>query len=454
MGAGHSHQHGADAEDAFDGRLRRQLTAIAAAIAAVTLLGVAFFWPSGQQDLDLASLGVADAYFDATVTRVENFTCPGEEGLDGDDAGPPEGPTTTEGPYFQGIPSLCQNVSFRLDQGPDAGEERSVELFDVGPYPSISVGDGVVVPYLEDALPEFQYTQAFERERRLPMVLLAAAFAALVIVQGRLRGLAALAGLVASISVIILFVLPALVEGSPPVPVALVAASLIAYLALYLAHGINPLTTVALLGSLGSLALVGVLSWMFTRLTVLSGLGEEAQFIRAFGGDLDFSGLLLAGMILGSLGALDDMTVTQASAVAELKVANPRYGFRDLYRAGGRIGRDHVASTVNTLALAYAGAALPLLLLFVESGRPFSRVLTSEVVAAEVVRTLVGSIGLVASVPLTTALAARLVGGRDEGGHDHGPDAEAGAGPAVRRRRLGRPVVEPPEDGEPDILRK
>jgi uncharacterized membrane protein len=188
-----------------------------------------------------------------------------------------------------------------------------------------------------------------------------------------------------------------------------VAASLIAYLALYLAHGFSPLTTVALLGTLASLLLVVLLSWAFTWLAVLSGLGEETQFLRAFGGNLDWSGLLLAGMILGSLGALDDMTVTQASAVAELRVANPEFGFSQLYSAGSRIGRDHIASTVNTLALAYAGASLPLLLLFVRSKQSLSRVLTSEIVATEVVRTLVGSIGLVAAVPITTALAARLV---------------------------------------------
>jgi uncharacterized membrane protein len=172
---------------------------------------------------------------------------------------------------------------------------------------------------------------------------------------------------------------------------------------------------VALLGTLASLVVVGILSWVFTELTVLSGLSEEAQYIRAFGGDLQFGGLLLAGIILGALGALDDMTVTQASAVAELHRADPTMGFRELFRAGSRIGRDHIASTVNTLALAYAGASLPLLLLFVEFDRPLSRVLTSEVVATELVRTLVGSIGLVASVPLTTLLAARLVappGGR------------------------------------------
>ena len=132
-------------------------------------------------------------------------------------------------------------------------------------------------------------------------------------------------------------------------------------------------------------------------------------------GDLDFRGLLLAGMIIGALGALDDMTVTQSSVVAELRAANPDMSFSELFRAASRVGRDHISSTVNTLALAYAGAALPLLLVFVGSQVPLSRVLASEVVATEIVRTLVGSIGLVASVPLTTALAARIVSGRGRG---------------------------------------
>ena len=141
----------------------------------------------------------------------------------------------------------------------------------------------------------------------------------------------------------------------------------------------------------------------------MSGLSEEVLYLRAFGGELDVQGLLLAGMILGALGALDDMTVTQASAVAELHRSDPGRTRLELYRAAIRIGRAHVASTVNTLALAYVGASLPLLLVFVGSDQGLGRVLTSDVVATEIVRTLVGSIGLVASVPLTTALAARLV---------------------------------------------
>jgi uncharacterized membrane protein len=460
VGAGHSHahghSHGGGLLDAVDGRLRRRLDVVAAVVGVLTVLGVVLLWPGDRGERDLGALGVADAYFDATVTRVEDFDCPGSE----------DTPDPSDDVFYEGVPSLCQNVTFRLEQGPDRGESRTVELFDVGPYPAIDIGDAVVVPYLADALPQFQYTQAFERERRLPMAVLAVAFAVLVVVQGRLRGLAALAGLTASIGVILVFVLPALVQGTPPVLVAIVAASLIAYLALYLAHGWNPLTTVALLGTLSSLVLVGLLSWAFTELTLLSGLSEEGQYIRAFGEDLDFSGLLLAGMILGALGALDDMTVTQASSVAELKLANPAYGARELYRSGIRIGRDHVASTVNTLALAYAGASLPLLLLFVESGRPFGRVLTSEVVAAEVVRTLVGSIGLVASVPLTTLLAARLVGGRragrtgasgasgasvDAGDGDRG-DGDGDDGDAEGERGDGGPDLGPPPGD--DVLRR
>ncbi len=421
-GSGHGHSHDLrDLSGGFDQSLRRRLNLIALGLFVLTIVGVVAWWPGGDREVEPGSLGVADGYFDATVTGVEPFACPGTvpsggtggTGADGSGADGAGGtPPTSVDPGASAEEGVCLTVTFRLEQGPDAGQERSVELFDWGPYPEVGVGDQLVVPYLEDALPEYQYAQAFERERRWPLVLLALAFAALVVVQGGLRGFAALAGLLASIGVIVVFVLPALVGGEPPVPVAIVAASLVAYLALYLAHGFTPLTTVALLGTLASLVLVGILSWVFTELTVLSGLSEEAQYIRAFGGDLEFGGLLLAGIILGALGALDDMTVTQASAVAELRRADPTMGFTELFRAGSRIGRDHIASTVNTLALAYAGASLPLLLLFVEYDRPLSRVLTSEVVATELVRTLVGSIGLVASVPLTTLLAARLVAPR------------------------------------------
>jgi uncharacterized membrane protein len=224
--------------------------------------------------------------------------------------------------------------------------------------------------------------------------------------------------------VILTFVLPAVLEGHDPVVVAVLGSAAIAYVALYLAHGFNALTTVALLGTLGSLALIVLLSSVFTALADFTGLvGEEAAFLPLLTDDIDTAGLVLAGIVIGALGALDDVTVTQTSAIAELKVANPSFGRAQLYRAGIRIGRDHIASTVNTLALAYAGAALPLLLLFVLSRQSLGTVANSEVVAIEVVRTLVGSIGLVASVPLTTWLATVIVAPR------------ARSVPPARRRR-------------------
>ena len=415
-----------------------------------TLVGVVLLWPSKTERRELGALGVPRAWYDATATEVAKFPCPGEEGSN-------VTTTTIEGlapedQPFAGTAGLCVKLFFRLSEGPDKGEVRSVELYDIGELPKFAKGQGVVLSYLPDAAPEFQYSLA-DRERDWPLVVLALAFAVLVVVQGRLRGLAALAGLVASIGVIVVFVLPALVEGANPVLVAVVASSLIAFLALYLAHGFHPLTTVALLGTLAALVVVVVLSWAFTELTTLSGLvTEDAQYIRAFGGNISFSGLVLAGIILGALGAIDDMTVTQASAVAELRAANPDISYADLYRGAIRIGRDHVASTVNTLALAYAGASLPLLLLFVESNRPLGGVLASEVVATEVVRTLVGSIGLVAAVPITTLLAARLVAGRHRGAAgvpavaDLSPEPDPDLAPAAEVAATDAPASSPTQD--------
>ncbi len=163
---------------------------------------------------------------------------------------------------------------------------------------------------------------------------------------------------------------------------------------------------------MGGLACTALLAVSFIALTGLTGFGsEEAFFVSAIGAGIDLRGLVLGGMVIGALGAIDDMTVTQASAVWELRAADPTMGRAGLLRSGMRIGRDHVASTVNTLVLAYAGASMPLLILFVLAEQSVGTVANGEVLATEIVRTLVGSIGLVASVPITTWLAARLAGG-------------------------------------------
>jgi uncharacterized membrane protein len=209
-------------------------------------------------------------------------------------------------------------------------------------------------------------------------------------------------------------VLPAILAGSDPLAVAVVGAGLIMFAVLYLTHGFSARTSVAVLGTLVSLALIGGLGAAFAAAAKLTGLDEQtANLIATLGTGVDARGLLLAGVVIGALGVLDDVTVTQTSAVWELRRADPAMGAGALFAAAMRIGRDHVSSAVNTLVLAYAGASLPLMLLFSLSGRGIADVLTAQDVATEIVRTLVGSIGLVASVPITTALAA-VVASREQ----------------------------------------
>jgi uncharacterized membrane protein len=225
-----------------------------------------------------------------------------------------------------------------------------------------------------------------------------------------------LGGLFISIVVITKFLLPAILEGESPFLAAIVASAAIMFPALYLAHGLNARTTTALLGTLASLSVTGILAIVFVEATRFTGLAsEEATFLQVSADQINLTGLLLGGIIIGSLGVLDDVTITQASAVWELNAANPARTVRELYGSAVRIGRDHIASTVNTLVLAYVGASLPLMILFTISNRPVGAVLTSEVIAEEIVRTLVGSIGLVASVPITTALGCVAVAGRSGG---------------------------------------
>jgi uncharacterized membrane protein len=250
----------------------------------------------------------------------------------------------------------------------------------------------------------------YDFERSNPLVLLALAFAVVVVVVGRWRGAGALVGLGITWLVMVRFILPAILEGRDPVSVSLVGAALIVLVVLFVAHGVNARTATAVLGTLASLALVEVIAQIEVHAAALSGLAtEESQYLQNVVGDVRIQGLLLGGVVIGALGVLNDITVTQASAVWEIHDADPARGFGGLYRSGMRIGRDHIASTVYTLVLAYAGAALPTLLLFTLAGQRLGQLVTSEQIAEEVVRTLVGSIGLVLAVPLTTALAALVV---------------------------------------------
>jgi uncharacterized membrane protein len=248
----------------------------------------------------------------------------------------------------------------------------------------------------------------FERGR--PLVLLAVVFALLVIAGGRLRGARALVGLVVSLAIVLVFIVPSIVEGNSALEVALIGSLAIMLTTISLAHGLGAKTLAASLGTATSLLLTAALASAFTELAHLTGASsEEAIFVRATSGaEISLQGLLLAGMVIGALGVLDDVTVTQASTVMAVKHANPGFSFRPLLESGLSVGRDHVAATVNTLVLAYVGASLPVLLIFSIGNTPFVDAVNLEAVAEQIVAMLVGSIGLIAAVPVTTALAAAL----------------------------------------------
>lgn len=361
----------------------RGLAALMTVIAALILAGLIVLWPTNPPDLDLAQFGFHQQVVNAEVGATATGPCSYAAELD------------------------CRTYQFVLLEE-SAGETVVLEFPDEAGQPDLTEGDTVFlsVATLEDGTLTYQYA---DTDRSLVLVVLALVFAGAVIGLGRMRGVAALVGLALSIGVLLLFILPAIVQGEDAVLVALVGGGAIALISLYLAHGYNPLTHVAALGAFSALVLTTALSWMVLAVAGFSGLAsEEAFFLLSIPG-LDLNGLLLAGIVLGAIGALDDVTVTQASAVWEVHGANPSLDSSQLYASGLRVGRDHIVSTVNTLLLAYAGASLPLLILFTLAGQSFGFVASSEIVAIEIVRTLVGSIGLVAAVPVTTWLSSRIV---------------------------------------------
>ncbi|MEZ0092763.1 YibE/F family protein [Streptacidiphilus sp. EB129] len=410
-GHGHSHDHGPATPASR--RLRRIIAAVLVPFAVAVVAGMALLWPGPLPAHASTGIGFDQPTASGTVTATKSAPC---------DAG-----GTATGTAAQ---NACTLVTVQVTSGKDSGRTVTQTLTpdQTAVY---SAGEKVILDYSPNAPPELQYSIG-DADRTLPLEILAAVFAVAVVLVGRLRGLAALVALAISFAVLSLFVLPAILKGEDPLTVACVGGGAIMLLALYLCHGLSARTSVAVIGTLASLALIGVLGEVFIGLTHLTGnTSDETALVHSLYAGIKLPGLLLAGVIIGSLGVLNDVTVTQASSVWELRAADPTMGARALYRAGIRIGRDHIASTVNTLVMAYAGAALPLMLLFSISNKGVWTVATSEIVAEEVVRTLVGSIGLIASVPLTTALAA-LVAARD--GRKPGPGGDA-VPPQRRRHR-------------------
>lgn len=246
-----------------------------------------------------------------------------------------------------------------------------------------------------------------ERYRLPALYMLFGIFVAVVLLVSGYVGMRAILGLGFSFIVIFRFVLPQILQGSSPLLVALLASVVILMVSYFLSHGVNAKSVLAIIGTFGALVVTAILASLFGSLSGLTGMGsEEAGFLLENLPRDRFYPLLLAGMIIGSLGVLDDITISQASIVAELKATNHRLQFGELFARAMRIGHDHIASLVNTLVLVYAGSALPLLLLFVASDIGYVDLLSYEALAEEIVRTLVSSVGLITAVPLTTMIAS------------------------------------------------
>lgn len=381
----HSHSHGPGGHgDNVPARTRRLLTLVTVPLILLTLVGFVLLRPTERLDISEAIQLPTDLY-NGTVIAINSIPCPGLE---------------DEAPD-------CREAEVRLNEG----DTVTIDLGDPNAVRVVEEGGKIVVARteIEPGLSAYDFSDV---QRGVPMTMLALIFAAVVIALGKWRGFAALIGIGVSLAILIQFVLPAILSGRNPLAVSLVGSSAVMFIALYMSHGVNVRTTSAMLGTLASLAITALLALTFVELAQLTGFAsEEATYIQVASASINLQGILLGGIIIGTLGVLDDVTITQASAVWELHQANPAMGAAQLYRSAIRIGRDHIASTVNTLVLCYAGAALPLLILFTLAESQFTDVLTGELVAEEVIRTLVGSIGLVASVPITTGLAVLVVGG-------------------------------------------
>lgn len=414
----HSHEHG------FEGgwavwihhrALRFVLFGVALAGVA-TIVGAVLLWPTGEGSVAAAErsaeFGIASDRISATVDEAVEAEC---------------SYSTPD------RPQRCLLLNLTILEGPDAGAVIALPEINRELQPSVPLletGDGVVLQYAPSTN---SYAYA-DRERGGVLLWLALSFVIVVVLLGRVKGLLALVAMAATVIVLVGFVAPSVLDGNDPVLVAVVAAAAIGFFSLYLTHGFSPTTTVALAGTLGALGLTLALSALFFHLANFSGLASSESLVLPFlAQDLDVRGLLLGGAVIGALGALDDVTVTQVATVAELHHRNNRLTRAELFTSGIRVGRDHIASTVNTLLLAYAGASMPILLGFAISNQSLADVANSEIVAVEIVRTLCGSIGLVAAVPITTVLAAIAVAGASpagEAGHEDASSPELSSAPS------------------------
>ena len=375
----------------------RLLLAALGLLGVAALVAVAVLWPdrSGVQALqrkaEFAPTGTT--YVEARLTERTDTTADGQQG------------------------SVVV-----LHDGPDAGRHVTVTLPRADQRSALGAGDTVVLartPAASDAAATYTF---FAVSRGPSLWLLAALFVVVLVAVARWRGVMALVGLAVAGAMLWWFVVPAMLVGHHPALVALAGAAVILFVVLYTTHGVRPTTSAALAGTLGGVGItVGLATWA-VHATRLNGVtGDAGSALLSYAPDVAFPGLLVAGVVIAGLGVLNDVTITQASAVYELRAASPTARRVDVLGAAMRIGRDHIASTVYTIVFAYAGTALLTLMVIRLYAQPAGLLISTEDLAEEVVRTLVSSVGLILAVPLTTVIAALVADtAGDSHGHSHG----------------------------------
>lgn len=391
--------------------VHRRLLVLVGALFVVTLIGMILLWPRAdalpQPDVPVDEAVRAEIrVFDVVAGERDPVT-----GRSGDFA----------------------IVTVRIDEGPDEGQPVTLEIHLDG-YPELRVGDTVTLARAEfgDGQVEYYITDF----HRMPVLtILLAIFVGAVLLISRWHGLRALVGLAASLGIVVIFIVPAILAGESPPLVAWVGAMAVMIITLYLTHGLNEMTTSAVVGTAAALTLTIGVGLLFVTQARITGFASDDAVFAGFAVEgLDLQGLVLAGLIIASLGVLDDVTVSQASTVFALHDTDRRLGWASLFARAMKVGRDHIASVVNTLFLAYAGASLALLVLFSTSGLPVAEVINSEILAEEIVKTVVGSLGLIAAVPFTTALAAAVAVRRPVDSPTMGPGHAHPVRPGVARK--------------------
>ncbi len=418
-----------DAQRQQERKALRIMIVILIPILLVTIAALVALWPSDVQShirSDASSYTVEGVTTPrGTVTAVKESSCSGQAGS------------------VAGDTSTCAEITVKMSSGPEEGSNQQAFLTAPIYASGVEVGDQVRlyrVP-IPDQPASYQFA---EFERTTPLIFFGVVFFVLVVLVARWRGFASLLGLGFAFFILVKFLFPALIVGRDPVWVGLVASAAIMFVVLYAAHGFSVRTTTALLGTMFGLIVSAILGVVATDWAHLTGVATEDDYLlSAAAPDLKLTSVVICGIIIAGLGVMNDVTITQASAVWEL--AADERNKTVLFRRAMRIGRDHIASTVYTIAFASAGATLSILLLLAIYQRPLVDVLRTEQFSGELIRTLVGSIGLVMTVPLTTLVGVIAV---SSGGSDKEPEGALGGMPDETPRLQAH---EPPSSTGSDL---